>query len=103
MEGKYPIERMDRPFRAHIGAMFVTAWVIGASLCRYSMWVGVPIIAVSTPLLIWYDMVHVRCPRCNQRTRSRQAFIEGRPFAQRVYYDCHHCRTTWDPDIVITD
>src|SRR5689334_8653196 len=53
---------------------------------------------VVAALLGWHRYSRIRCPRCLRRLRARVVALDD--LRDRFFYDCLHCRITWDPKYI---
>ncbi len=53
----------------------------------------------------WHQAFRIPCPECSRRLQRRTVVLpetKGGEQNHRILFDCRHCRTTWDPHIVVT-
>ncbi len=84
----------------HCTHILMTAMVLSglAALLIQNAW---PLLLV-LPFTFWrwiYLAIVVRCPRCSRRIRDREFSPLGHRGNPMMYYDCHDCEVTWDPQI----
>jgi hypothetical protein len=71
-----------------LGALYAQA--------AWPLLIGLPFAAWRISYLSWL----VRCPRCSRRMPYHECPAPDKPDGNPgIYYDCHSCRLTWDPQI----
>ena len=67
------------------------------------LWLGSWLAVIPVGFIIlaaWCLHTRIRCPQCSRRLRSRSVALDEHERKLQYFYDCPHCRITWDPDCI---
>ena len=94
-----------KPYRGSFaweGIVFLLGFIAIMTNPWTGWWINVLLLILLTVGCVLGEKLRNRCPNCAAILTSRRVLLDSKHGDERLYYDCPHCRITWDPDRIIS-